>query len=74
MIRWRSVSIRRRPRSAATPCSRNSTTPKEDAVTLGVQFNRLPNGTTYPQQVLLDVADKKIQVTIVNSGYAKVAQ
>jgi len=48
--------------------------PKDDAVTLGVQFNRLPDGTSYPEQVLLDVTAKKIQVKIVNSGYAKVAQ
>ncbi len=48
--------------------------PKDDAVTLGVQFNRLPDGTSYPQQILLDAAAKKIQVKIVNSGYAKVAQ
>jgi hypothetical protein len=48
--------------------------PKDDVVTLGVQFSRLPDGTSYPQQILLDAAAKKIQVKIVNSGYAKVAQ
>lgn len=47
--------------------------PKDDAVTLGVQFNRLPDGTSYPEQVLLEAAAKKIQVKIVNSGYAKIA-
>ena len=48
--------------------------PKADAVTLAVQFNRLPDGTSYPQQVVLNAAAKQIQVKIVNSGYAKVAQ
>ena len=33
--------------------------PKDDAVTLGVQFNRLPDGTSYPQQILLDASPRK---------------
>jgi hypothetical protein len=45
--------------------------PKEDDVTLGVTFASLQDGTSYPQQVLLDVKAKNVQVKVVNSGYKK---
>jgi hypothetical protein len=45
--------------------------PKEDDVTLTVTFGALQDGTFYPQQILLDVTAKKIQVKITNSGYKK---
>jgi hypothetical protein len=45
--------------------------PKDDAVNLTVTFASLADGTNYPQQTVLDVAAKKINVKIVNSGYAK---
>jgi 23S rRNA pseudoU1915 N3-methylase RlmH len=44
---------------------------KEDDVTLSVTFGSLQDGTSYPQQVLLDVTAKKIQVKVTNSGYKK---
>ena len=47
--------------------------PKDDVVTLRVTFGRLEDGTSYPQQTLLDVASKNIQVKVVNSGYVKKA-
>ena len=45
--------------------------PKEDDVTLNVTFGALPDGTFYPQQILLDVTAKQIQVKITNSGHKK---
>jgi hypothetical protein len=45
--------------------------PKEDAVELAVTFGKLADGTSYPQQILLDAAAKKIQVKVTNSGYRK---
>ena len=45
--------------------------PKEDDVTLNVTFGALPDGTFYPQQILLDVTAKNIQVKITNSGHKK---
>jgi hypothetical protein len=45
--------------------------PKDDILTLGVMFGRLEDGTSYPQQVLLDVKSKNVQVKVVNSGYKK---
>ena len=45
--------------------------PKDDAVTLAVTFGNLDDGTSYPQQVLLDVKDKHIQVKVSNAGYQK---
>jgi hypothetical protein len=45
--------------------------PKEDDVKLAVTFGKLEDGTSYPQQTLLDVAAKKIQVKVTNSGYKK---
>jgi hypothetical protein len=46
--------------------------PKDDAITLAVQFGKLPDGTSYPEQTVLDVTAKKIQVKVTNSGYAKI--
>jgi hypothetical protein len=45
--------------------------PKEDDVTLNVTFAALPDGTSYPQHVLLDVKAKAIQVKVTNSGHKK---
>jgi hypothetical protein len=45
--------------------------PKEDDVTLSVTFAALPDGTSYPQQILLDAKAKQIQVKVTNSGYKK---
>jgi hypothetical protein len=45
--------------------------PKEDDVNLSVTFGRLTDGTSYPQQVVLDVKAKQIQVKVTNSGYKK---
>jgi hypothetical protein len=45
--------------------------PKDDVVTLAVTFGRLDDGTSYPQQVVLDAKAKNIQVKITNSGYKK---
>ena len=47
--------------------------PKDDDVTLSVTFGALPDGTSYPQQVVLDVKAKNIQVKVANSGYKKTA-
>lgn len=45
--------------------------PKEDDLSLTVKFNSLPDGTTYPETVVLDVTAKKVVVNITNSGYKK---
>jgi hypothetical protein len=45
--------------------------PKEDDVTLTVTFGSLNDGTSYPEQTLLDVKAKQIQVKVTNSGYKK---
>ena len=45
--------------------------PKEDDVKLAVTFGRLEDGTSHPQQILLDATAKKIQVKVTNSGYKK---
>ena len=45
--------------------------PKEDDVKLVVTFGKLEDGTRYAQQTVLDVAAKKLQVKITNSGYKK---
>ncbi len=45
--------------------------PQDDAVALAVTFATLPDGTSYPQQTLLDVKAKNIQVKVTNSGYKK---
>lgn len=41
----------------------------KDVVTLAVKFASLPDGTSYPQQTVLDATAKKLQVTTTNSGY-----
>ena len=45
--------------------------PKEDDVTLNVTFGRLTDGTSYPQEVVLNVAAKNIKVKVTNSGHKK---
>jgi hypothetical protein len=45
--------------------------PKEDDITLNVTFGRLPDGTSYPQEVVLDVAKKNIRVKVTNTGHKK---
>jgi len=45
--------------------------PTEDALTLEVTFASLPDGTSYPQQTILDVTARKVRVEITNSGYTK---
>ena len=45
--------------------------PKEDTVKLDVSFGRLTDGTSYPQETVLDAAAKNIKVRITNSGYQK---
>ena len=45
--------------------------PKDDDLSLTVKFNSLPDGTTYPETVVLDVTAKKVLVNITNSGYKK---
>lgn len=45
--------------------------PKDDDLTLAVTFAALTDGTSYPAQIQLDVAAKKIQVKVANSGYKK---
>jgi hypothetical protein len=45
--------------------------PKDDDVTLAVTFGTLADGTSYPQNVVLDVPNKDMQVKVTNSGYKK---
>jgi len=45
--------------------------PKDDDVTLTVTFATLPDGTSYPEKIVLVVKAKNIQVNITNSGYKK---
>jgi hypothetical protein len=45
--------------------------PKDDDVNLTVTFSRLQDGTAYPQQSVLEVKAKNIQVKVTNSGYRK---
>jgi hypothetical protein len=40
-------------------------------VSLAVTFASLADGTTYPQQVLLDVKAKEIHVKVTNADYKK---
>jgi hypothetical protein len=47
-------------------------TPK-DALTLTVSFGTLPDGTSYPAQIILDMPAKNLRVTIQNSGYRPLA-
>lgn len=44
----------------------------EDAVTLAVSFDSLPDGTNYPKETVVDAKSKQIQVKVTNSGYQKV--
>jgi len=44
-----------------------------DKVTLGVQLQSLPDGTSYPGTVVLAIPGSHIQVQITNSNYQKVA-
>jgi hypothetical protein len=43
----------------------------ENAVTLAVSFDSLPDGTNYPKETVVDAKSKQIQVKINNSGYKK---
>lgn len=45
--------------------------PKDDVVHLAVTFGKLEDGTGYPQQIVVDVKAKQIQVNVTNSGYTK---
>jgi hypothetical protein len=45
--------------------------PNDDDLTLSVKFNSLPDGTTYPETVVLNVTAKNVVVNITNSGYKK---
>jgi len=45
--------------------------PKEDDVTLAVTYALLQDGTSYPQQTVVDVKAKQITVKVTNSGYKK---
>ena len=45
--------------------------PKDDDLTLNVKFNSLPDGTTYPETIVLNVAAKNVVVNITNTGYTK---
>jgi len=45
--------------------------PKEDDVTMTVTYGTLPDGTSYPQRTVLDIAAKKLGVTVTNSEYRK---
>jgi hypothetical protein len=44
-----------------------------DKVTLDVQMQSLPDGTSYPGNVVLAIPSSKIQVRITNSNYQKLA-
>ena len=46
----------------------------DDAVTLNVAMNSLPDGTTYTAQTTLDAKAKNIRVVIQNAGYKPMAQ
>jgi hypothetical protein len=46
----------------------------ENAVTLAVSFDSLPDGTNYPKETVVDAKSKQIQVKIDNSGYKKLGQ
>lgn len=48
--------------------------PKDDAVKLAVNFARLPDGTNYAQQSVLDATGKNIEVKVTNSDYKKLTQ
>jgi hypothetical protein len=44
-----------------------------EKVTLGVQMQSLPDGTSYPGTVVLAIPGSQIQVQITNSNYQKIA-
>lgn len=44
---------------------------EKDAVTLKVQMAGLPDGTSYPQQSILNATAKQLQVTTTNSNYQR---
>ena len=46
----------------------------EEAVTLAVSFDSLPDGTNYPKETVLDAKAKQIQVKTSNSGHKKAGQ
>ncbi len=48
--------------------------PKDDRVKLAVNFARLPDGTNYVQQSLLDATGKKIEVRVTNADYKNLGQ
>ncbi len=45
----------------------------KDVVTLSVQFGELPDGTSYPNQVVVVAEAKKMQITVTNSDYQNLA-
>ena len=45
--------------------------PNDDDLTLSVKFSSLPDGTTYPETVVLNVTAKNVVVNVTNSGYTK---
>jgi hypothetical protein len=45
-----------------------------DKVTLGVDMQSLPDGTSYPGNVVLAIPSSQVQVHITNSNYQKLAQ
>ena len=47
---------------------------KEDAVTLAVQMNALPDGALYAAQTTLDAKAKNITVVIQNTGHRPVSR
>lgn len=46
----------------------------QDAVTLDVMFQNLPDGTNYTANTILNAAAKEVQVKVTNANYQKVAQ
>src|SRR5690242_5041836 len=48
--------------------------PKDDVVKLAVKFAQLPDGTSYPQQTVLDATGKKIEVKVTNSDYKQLGR
>lgn len=46
----------------------------KDVVTLAVTFASLPDGTNYAEKTVMDVKAKQMQVTTMNSNYAKRVQ
>lgn len=46
----------------------------EDAVTLQVKFQTLPDGTNYPATTSLTAEAKKLQVVVQNSNYQRIGE